>query len=181
MEIFVSMLRGINVGGRKKVSMKELAEIYLKLKFENIITYVNSGNVIFSANRKDNMSLAQEIERSILNYFGFEVPVIIRSAGEMKMITGSNPFLPDKSDELDFLHVTFLSGKPTKTELERINSYNYHPDKFLIKNREIYLFCPGGYGRTKLNNTFFESKLNLTATTRNWKTVNELLKITGTI
>lgn len=180
-EIFVSMLRGINVGGQKKVPMNELVEIYRKLKFENIVTYVNSGNVIFSAGRKDSRSVAEEIETGIFNYFGFEVAVIIRTADEMKMIARNNPFLPDNSDRLNFLYVTFMSGNPAKTELERINSYNYNPDRFFIRNQEIYLLCPGGYGRTKLNNTFFESKLKLTGTTRNWKTVNELLKITRTI
>ncbi|HYV95393.1 MAG TPA: DUF1697 domain-containing protein [Chitinophagales bacterium] len=177
MSVAVSILRGINVSGHRKIPMAELKLLYSELKLKNISTYIQSGNVVFSADKINSKALAKSIEQKILEKYNFDVPVIIRTIDEIQSTLNNNPFLKEKKIEIDKLHVTFLADQPDKENLEKLKSYHYEPDRFIITGKEVYLYCPNGYGNTKLSNNFFESKLKITATTRNWRTVNELLKI----
>lgn len=95
----------------------------------------------------------------------------------MKKVMASNPFLKQKGTDIERLFVTFLADTPNKTEKDKIEKLDYSPDNFIMNGKEIYLYCPNGYGRTKLNNNFFENKLKVTATTRNWNTVNKLVEM----
>ena len=167
------------MSGQKKVPMKELVPLYKELNFTGITTYVNSGNVVFSTDLIDLNLVRNRIQKGIFKKFGFEVPVIIRTKNEIQKTVSNNPFLQMKNIDLDKLHVTFLSEIPEQSNLIKILNFKSEPDSFRQIDKEIFLNCPNGYGRTKLNNTFFESKLKVTATTRNWKTVNELLRITN--
>ena len=177
MSVAISILRGINVSGHRKIPMQELKALYSELNLKNITTYIQSGNVVFSGGKINPEALAKKIEKKIFERYNFEVPVIVRTIVEIQSILNGNPFLKEKNIEMDKLHVTFLADHPGKDNLEKLKSYNYEPDRFIVVGREIYLYCPGGYGNTKLSNNFFESKLKVTATTRNWRTVNELLRI----
>jgi uncharacterized protein (DUF1697 family) len=177
MQTIISILRGINVGGKNKIPMVELKALYEKAGFKNIITYIQSGNVVFSAKEDASKNLEDKIKQLILKRWGFNVPVIVRSTDEMQSVVDRNPFIKMKVIDLEKLHVTFLSENPTNENLEKIKAYQYKPDEYIIDEREVYLSCPDGYGNTKLSNTFFENKLKVTATTRNWRTVNELLRI----
>jgi len=109
--------------------------------------------------------------------FGYKVPVIIRTREEIKAIIDANPFLKNTGPAPEKLYVTFLDDIPLSTDIEKINQYHYLPDKYIIIGREVYLDCAGGYGTTKLSNTFFENKLKVKATTRNWNTVNKLVEL----
>jgi uncharacterized protein (DUF1697 family) len=177
MNSVISILRGINVGGQKKIPMKELKSLFEGLKFRNINTYIQSGNVIFSTDETNFKILSKKIEQKILERFNFEVPVVLRTAEELQTAIINNPFLKKKNIETDKLHLTFLSDIPQEENLVKIKEHQFMPDEFTINGKEVYVFCPNGYGKTKLTNTFFENKLKVTATTRNWRTVNELLKI----
>ncbi|MDQ2721365.1 MAG: DUF1697 domain-containing protein [Bacteroidota bacterium] len=178
MQTFVSILRGINVSGQKKMLMSDLKVLYEGLKFKDVITYIQSGNVIFKSEVKiSDIELAKKIELSILKKYGFNVPVIIRSVQELTKAISINPFLKEKNINLEKLHITFLSEIPKKENVENINALNFSPDQFIIIGKEVFLYCPGGYGETKLSNNFFEKKLKVNATTRNWKTVNKLLEL----
>lgn len=157
--------------------MVELKALYEKSGFKNVITYIQSGNVVFSADKKELNSLPDKISQLIFKKYGFTVPVIIRTVDEMQSIINENPLLKIKGIEIERLHVTFLSEHPDKDNLEKIKGYQYLPDQYTIPGKEVYLYCPNGYGISKLSNTFFENKLKVTATTRNWRTVNELLRI----
>lgn len=178
MPVFLSILRGINVSGQKKILMSDLKQLYEELDFKKVQTFIQSGNVVFES--KSSTSLAKKIEQNIKQKYEFDVPVIIRTMDEMETTIKNNPFLKTKGIELDKLHVTYLSEPPTVESIKKIKEYNFEPDTFHIIEKEIYIHCPNGYGRTKLTNTFFEKKLNITATTRNWKTSNELLTIMKT-
>jgi uncharacterized protein (DUF1697 family) len=178
MATYLSILRGINVSGQKTIKMDALKALYESIGFKNITTYIQSGNVVFESKPLKNMD--EYIKHKIADKFGFEVPIIILTKEEIQSIVESNPFLKEKNIELDKLHITFLAEMPTKENLSKIAEYNYEPDVFIIQNKAVYLHCPKGYGNTKLNNTFFENKLKVTATTRNWKTSNELVKIMET-
>lgn len=175
MKTYLSILRGINVSGQKKVPMAELKSLYEELNLKDISTYIQSGNVIFRTESiKD---LSQRIEQKILAKYNFNVPVIIRTMDEMQIVLRQNPFIKESNIDLEKLHVTYLSENPKQENIDKLNTYNYQPDRFLILGKEIYLYCPNGYGRTKLTTDFFENKLKVPATTRNWRTTNELFKI----
>lgn len=167
----VSMLRGINVGGNRKVSMQTLKERYASLGFKNVQTYVQSGNVVFSASGSAT-GVKEKIETDIKQTFGFEVEVFMRNAEKLSTLLEKSPF---KGKDETKLHVTFLSRKPPNVPLEELNSARAGEEDFQVAGKEIYLYCPNGYGITKLSNGFFEKKLKVSATTRNWRTVNTLL------
>jgi uncharacterized protein (DUF1697 family) len=171
MSTAISILRGINVGGKRKVPMEALKKCYESLGFQNVKTYIQSGNVIFDYKGGDTQGLAEMLERGIRETFGFEVTVVIRSKEEMLRVIRGFPFT---SEEEDFAHVTFLSKTPASVPIEEIDMALGKGERFSVSGKEVYLFCPNGYGRTKLTNSLFEKKLNVAATTRNWRTVNAL-------
>ncbi|HEY6976364.1 MAG TPA: DUF1697 domain-containing protein [Chitinophagaceae bacterium] len=181
MTTYISILRGINVSGQKLIKMDALRKSYEKLGFHNVSTYVQSGNVIFMG--KDGFELnklGQKISRQIEKDFGFDVPVIVLSIDKLKQIIDNNPFLKDPGKEQTFLHVTFLSSKPDKYDYKTIEEKKQNGEEVFFADNAVYLYCPNGYGNTKLSNSFLETKLKVGATTRNWKTTNELLKMAQT-
>ncbi len=173
------MLRGINVGGKKIVRMEKLRISFEALEFGRVRTYVQSGNVVFEAERASPDDLSKTIAEKISKDFGFPIPVVVRTSDEMGKIVGGNPFLNERGLDLSKLHVTFLTALPAKNAKERIDALNAGPDQFRIKGREIYLYCPDGYGRTRLSNNAIEKALSIGATTRNWKTVSTLARISS--
>ena len=176
METYISLLRGINVSGQKKIQMSALRVLYEELKFNDVITYIQSGNVIFKAGKNaSRQELSRKIGGKIKEKYGFDVPVIIRTLSEMKKILSLNPFIGKKRAETEKLYVTFLSETPKQADRKSIEKFDCSPDKFIIVDREVYLRCPHGYGKSKISNNLFENKLKITATTRNWKTVNTLV------
>lgn len=178
MQTFISILRGINVSGQKKILMAELKALYESLQFKDVNTYIQSGNVIFKSNEKlSDIEFATKIEKAIYKEYGFEVPVIIRSKDEIHKIISVNPFLKEKNMEEKRLYVTFLSETPAKENIEIAKGLDFSPDRFFIIGKEVYLCVPNGYGETKLSNNFFEKKLKVNATTRNWNTVQKLLQL----
>jgi len=180
MTIYISILRGINVGGQKKIRMEDLKVLYEGLDFSEVTTYIQSGNVIFKTGFPvSNSVLSEKIEQAIEEKYHFHVPVIIRTTDEMYQVLSSNPFLNEEGINREKLHVTFLEELPQSTKVIAIKESDFSPDRFRIIGKEVYLYCPGGYGNTKLSNTFFEKKLHVKATTRNWKTVGKLAELTG--
>ena len=175
---YIGLLRGINVSGQRSVRMEDLRSLFEKLGYSDVSSYIQSGNIFFSASPKsDDTSMAQTIEKAITTQFSFDVPVIIRSQEEMKHILAENPLLKEKGIQSEYLHVTFLQDGPSRQKISAISTLDFNPDKFVIAGREAYLYCPGGYGRTKINNTFFENRLKVKTTTRNWKTVIKLVEL----
>ena len=177
MNTFIAILRGINVSGAKPIKMVELRNNFQKQGFENVTTYIQSGNVVFTAAEIETSQLAAKIAESIKSDFGFDVPVIVLSAAELQTITENNPLNNGTKDKA-FLHVTFLAEKPAAFNFSDIEAKKQGEEEIIISGKVVYLFCPHGYGKTKLTNTFLESKVKIAATTRNWKTCRELLRIT---
>ena len=174
MQTYISMLRGINVSGHKMIKMEALRNLYTQLNFKNVQTYIQSGNVIFQSTEKNINKLEQKIADKILEEFGFDVPIMVKSKADFENVIHHNPF---PNEDLSKVHVTFLCENPQPENGLKISHTAFLPDQFVIIENSIYLFCPNGYGKTKLNNTFLENKLKVIATTRNWKTINELLNI----
>ncbi len=178
MRTFISILRGINVGGQRKILMADLKTLYEEQGFGKIITYIQSGNVIFQASeRMTDKEAATKIESAIKEKFSCDVAVIVRTVEETENIISSNPFFENKELDATKFHVTLLSEIPDEVNLISIGKYDYSPDKFKIHGKDVYLYCPAGYGRTRLSNTFFENKLKVKATTRNWNTITKLFEI----
>ena len=178
MPTYIAMLRGINVSGHKMIRMEALRASFGALKFTRVQTYVQSGNVVFRVGNSPVAVLSAKIEQRILRDFGFSVPVFLRTAKELQEVIKDNPFLTDTAIDQSKLHVTFLSDAAPKMTLEALELLVVKPEQFHVLGRQIYLYCPNGYGRTKLSNTAIEKKLSVGATTRNWKTVNTLLAMT---
>ena len=169
------MLRGINVSGQKKIRMADLKSMYESLGLGNVQTYVQSGNVVFDSEERDVEKLKDVIEAQIEAIFGFSVPVLIRTGDDFRRVIDNHPFAEEEAIRV---LVTFLYEPPKSSKLEELSHYKDKVDQFAIGEREIFLFCPGGYGKTKLSNTFFEKKLGVVATTRNWKSVNASYEMT---
>src|SRR5207244_1581421 len=177
MMTYIAMLRGINVGCGKVVKMERLRASFAALGFGEVRTYVHSGNVVFQSERKS--ELTRTIEAKIQRDFGFIVPVLIKMSKELAQIVRANPLLRVKGIDLSKLHVTFLSAAPPKTAARVLEDLATTRERFQILNREIYLYCPDGYGNSKLTNNTIEKKFSLVATTRNWRTVSALLEMAG--
>lgn len=178
---FLSILRGINVSGQKKISMLSLKKLYESIGFKNVRTYIQSGNVVFDTTNTTNIeSLIDVIEKNIKTTFGFDVPVQIRTNIDLVTTIQNNPFLIEETIQIEKLHVTFLKKYADEVLCSKLQSENFLPDRFVILEKEVFLYCPNGYGNTKLTNSFFERKLKVSATTRNWRTVNALAEIMHT-
>lgn len=176
---YIAILRGINVGGKRKILMADLKELFIEIGFADIQTYIQSGNVIFNTKRKDdNIELANKIEQSIAKNYDFKVPVIVRNVEELNEAISNNPFF--EKNDIERLHLTFLKEVPETEKLDKIKTYDYSPYKFEIKDKNVFVYCSGKYSDSKLTNKFFESKLKVLATTRNWKTVLKLLELLNT-
>jgi uncharacterized protein (DUF1697 family) len=171
----VALIRGVNVGGKKKVPMSELKSQLSSLGLEDVVTYVQSGNVVFRGPRGD---VASRIEKRIAETFGIDVRVLLRTPAELAKIAKDNPFLKRESDHLR-LHVVFLDGKPTAKAVAQLDPGRSPPDEFRVRGREIYLHLPNGAGRSKLTIDYFERRLGVAATARNWKTVLKLVELTS--
>jgi len=181
MKTYISILRGINVGGKNLIKMSDLKEKYESLDFRNVTTYIQSGNVVFQSEEADTAALEREISKAILKHFGMNVSVFIIEQSALKYILEAHPFLNEKKGEKENLYICFMSKSVEPDLLNVITNISYLPDKFTIRENVIYLCFPDGYGQTKLNNNFWEHKLHVIATTRNLKTLTALIKIGETL
>ena len=172
----VALLRGINVGGRNKLPMKTLVGIFEGLGCGDVTTWIQSGNVVFSAAPRHTGRLAARVSRGIAEAVGLDVPVVLRSADELAAIVENNPFVADGADERG-LHVMFLADRPAAAQIAALDAGRSPPDEFRVLGREVYLSCPNGVARTKLTNAYFDARLSTVSTSRNWRTVQKLLEL----
>ena len=177
MSIYISLLRGINVGGQKKILMADLKALYESAGFKNVTTYVQSGNVVFESPEKSCAELEKKIENAILKKYGFEVSTIIRDTNSFKKVIGNNPYSDISKKDPVLPYVIFLKDLPGSSSIKDIEIPKDEKGEFKIIGSEIYLNPVSSYGRTKLNNVFFEKKLKVSSTARNWKTVMALFKV----
>ena len=175
---YISLLRGINVSGQKKILMQDLKSLFENLEFKNVITYIQSGNVIFDSPEKNKDALKNKIEIAINQHYKFKVPTEIRTHVEIQNIIKNCPFKSiDFPENGTKILVSFLSATPSKTHVKDLEQFVISPEKLIIKNKEAYLYCPNGYGKSKLTNNFLEKKLAVKATTRNWKSIQKIREL----
>lgn len=173
---YIALLRGINVSGQRKIPMAELRSLLGTLKFESVQTYIQSGNVIFQASEIDVIKLERLIKEAILKHFGFEVPILIKTAIQIQSIIDSCPFSEEKKEKSYF---TLLHKIPDSNLVASINKLDYPNEEFVFSENCVYFFSERGYGSSKCNNIFFERKLKVAATTRNYKTMIKLLALSN--
>ncbi len=176
METYIAILRGINVSGHNKIPMAELRELLTVRGLRDVQTYIQSGNIVFKAAEEDFGALNGKIGDAIQEHFGYQVPVIVLKTNELQQAIAGNPFV---REDTKYLHITFLADQPSKELADSLPSSPNPLETYTIDGKVIYVYCPDGYGRTKLNNMFFEKKLKVSATTRNWNTCMKLLELAG--
>jgi uncharacterized protein (DUF1697 family) len=177
MPIFAAFLRGINVGGKNTIPMAELKPALSALGVEDVVTYIQSGNVVFRSPSRAASDVAADVERQIAKVFGVDVAVLLRTPAQLRKIAAENPFL-GKGADLSKLHVVFLEAAPAKGAIAKLDPDRSPPDEFSVRGREIYLRLPNGAGRSKLTIDWFERGLGVRATARNWKTLGKLIELT---
>jgi uncharacterized protein (DUF1697 family) len=173
MNSYISLLRGINLGAHKQIKMPTLKALYESLNLKAIQTYIQSGNVVFESDASA-AELAPMIQKAIEAEYGFLAETLVFSREEWQAIIAANPF-PEVDTKM--LYVTLLETVPKPEAIEAIGDIKADSDEYRILGRVIYLYCPNGYGRTKLNNNFWERKLKVVATTRNWNSMIKLLDL----
>lgn len=169
---FAALLRGINVGGRSKVSMPELVEVFRSLGHEEVASYIQSGNVVFRSTERGASHVATALEKAIEKQFALKTRVILRTHQELEAVAAGSPFA-------DKVHVVFLAEAPKRKAIEALDPDRSPGDRFSVIGREIYLSLPNGAGRTKVTLDWLERGLGVTGTQRNWNTVLKLADLTA--
>ena len=170
----LALLRGINVGGKNKIAMQSLRDLFVEAGCTDVRTYIQSGNVLFRAEPNTLAGLPALLHARIAEQFGFRSPVILRTREELHNVVHHNPFLQSGVPE-NLLHVLFLADTPTSEQFARLDPHRSAPDAFVVRGQEVYLHLPNGAADTKLTNAYFDSKLGTISTGRNWRTVTTLL------
>lgn len=177
MEVYIALLRGINVSGAKKIKMADLRAALAELAYKNLKTYIQSGNIVFAANEKTPEDLETEIKQKIQDQFGYDVPVKVLTLEALKVAVAENPFLQEGEPDPRQLYVTFIKGAIREGGIEALKGHIKEPEDFRLIGDRIYLYLPLGAARTKLDNNSIEAKLKVQATTRNWRTSNKLIEM----
>jgi uncharacterized protein (DUF1697 family) len=177
MKRFVAFLRGINVSGQRKVPMADLQNLLGNAGFQNVKTYIQSGNIVFESDIINPDEIAKLIQNSIHDKFGFEVPVLVKNAEELRSIIDANPY--NKLEELEQkrLYFVLFLEVPNSKLVDAFKKEIYPNEEYTILKDCLYLKCNKGYGNAKLNNNLIERKLKIIATTRNYRTMNKLLQM----
>ncbi len=177
MVTYIAFLRGINVAGKNKIPMAELRELCESIELKDVQTYIQSGNIIFKSVVDSTSELEGLLAEAILNRFGFEVPVLIRTTDQVSAILNDNPFASDDDSIKKQLYFVLVGSSPSIETLIKFKTEVFANEEFSIADGCIYLKCNAGYGKAKLNNNLIERKLNVMATTRNYRTMNKLLEM----
>ncbi len=173
MQTYISLLRGINVSGSKKIKMVELKALYEKLKFKEVHTFIQSGNVIFKSTKLET-AIIQSIYDGLKKEWNYDVTIIIKTPNQLRKILDGNPFLENRAEDIKKLYVTFLEEAPPRKLINEIKDFKPNNEEFVFKGKEIFIFYPENMGTSKIQNNYFERKLNVGATTRNWNSLNRM-------
>ena len=175
---YAALLRGINVGGNKKIAMADLRSLLTGLGLTAVTTHLNSGNAAFTAAQQPAAELGDGIERSIAADLGMSVRVFIRTGAQLAAVVDDCP-LPGEPENPSRFFVAFLSGEPDPGLVDEIHGESFSPDQIWVRGREVYTWCPNGLSNTPLTYSMIEKRLGVSATSRNWNTVRKLASLTA--
>jgi uncharacterized protein (DUF1697 family) len=170
---YVALLRGINVGGHNKIKMEDLREMFSTLGFENVKTYIASGNVIFDGRKMNESNLAAKIKRAIEKRFSLNIEVMIRTISEIETLVKQNPFETKMSSDTS-LYVVFLKEKLSDENTGNLTSHNNESEEFVVDGRNIFCLSKKGFIKGLLGKKYIDNQLKMPATARNWRTVNKI-------
>lgn len=176
---YIALLRGVNVSGHNIIKMAALREILTAGGFADVRTYIQSGNIIFSAPQGNQETLENRISAAIADNFSLEVPVTVLDETRLMSSLKHCPFRDDGFSKPVAVYITFMSGVPDKSGFPSIGDIADESEEWNVKNQIFYLQCPAGYGKTKLSNDHVERILKVRATTRNIRTVKKLAEMAG--
>jgi uncharacterized protein (DUF1697 family) len=172
----VALLRGINVGGKNKLPMKDLAAMFAVAGCSDVRHFIQSGNILFRAAPRVSANLPDVIAKAIKIKFGFGAPVLLRTIEEMEAVVARNPYFTKDVDE-NLLYVMFLAAQPDDAGIASLDPNRSQPDLYQVHGKEIFMHLTTGAAKTKLTNDYFDRRLATTSTSRNWRTVNKLLEL----
>lgn len=175
---YVALLRSVNIGGHGRVAMNELRTSFDKLGYTDVVTYIQSGNVLFNARSKSEPTIVSAIEERLAEDFGDSPAVILRSVPELLRVGRSSPYAKKGADPARH-HVTFLAERPDKKVVTALVLPPSGRDELVVDGREVYVYTPEGYSNSKLTGTLLERRLGVLSTTRNWNTVTKLCALAG--
>ncbi|MCM3626978.1 DUF1697 domain-containing protein [Paenibacillus glycanilyticus] len=180
MNVWIALLRGINVGGKNKIKMADLREALASIGLRDIQTYIQSGNILFKSD-EDEAMLRGRVERQIEAVFGLQIKVMLRTAEEMRAIAASCPFTAEQlaqaaaSAQGESLYVSMMLEEPKADQLEKLRSFETEEEIFGSKGRDLYLLFYQTVRNSKL--AVKADKLGVHATVRNWNTINKLVSL----
>jgi uncharacterized protein (DUF1697 family) len=168
---YVALLRGVNVGGNRKIPMPELRDLFEALGYSAVVTFIQSGNVVFSAEQPVS---AVSLDAAIEERFGIaNADVVLRTAVQLRRVIDAHPY---RGIDDTKLHVGFMTRKPAPASVEQLDLAPFHPEQALVRGAEIYFYLPNGMGRTKLP-SYIDRRLGVPTTIRNWNTTTKLLEL----
>jgi uncharacterized protein (DUF1697 family) len=173
----LALLRGINVSGHNMIKMDALKKALEEIGFQNVTTYIQSGNVFVETDEESGFSVGFKIKQEIYKTFGHEVPVIVVSKTDLELCFQNNPFLKQQNVDTKKLYVAFISKELSSSAINELKISQFKPDEAVIEGNRIFIKYDIGAGKTRLDQKYIEKKLNVTATIRNWNTVTKLLEM----
>ncbi len=176
LSIYIALLRGINVSGHRLIKMADLRALCERLGLHRVQTYIQSGNILFESEEEAGV-LGSRLEEGIRETFGFEVPVVLRTAAELGRVIQDCPFPAEGLVEGEYVHVSLLAEAPSQEGIDRLRAVSVAPDEFRLVGREIYILFRQSSHKSKLSNALIEQKLRVPATLRNWQTMSKLLEL----
>jgi uncharacterized protein (DUF1697 family) len=177
MGVVISMLRGVNVGGKRKIKMEALRALYESIGLRGAQTLLQSGNVVFRTERRDLIALTKQIESAIERKFGFHSDVVLRTSAELRDVIARNPFAKRAGVDASKLLISFLVSDPGAEARDTARRIKADPEELRIDEREVYIYFPNGMGRPKLSMALVERTLKTSWTGRNWNTVRKLMEM----
>lgn len=174
MPVYISLLRGINVGGNKRIKMAELQAVYESLGLTRVRTLLQSGNAVFAAAQDDADALGQRIEAAIIEHFDFEARVVMRTPAQLAAVIADSPFSADQRASPDKILVMFLLAAPEPVRFAALTAGYSGPEQLTLKGRELFVYFAEGVGRSKLSGNGIEKALKCVGTMRNWNTILKL-------
>lgn len=177
MTTHLALLRGINVSGHSMIKMDALKTTLEAIGFQNVLTYIQSGNVFVDTEEENAAAVGFKIKQQIFKVFGHEVPVVVIAKEDLEACFKNNPFLKEKNLDSKKLYVAFISTTLSNTSMNDLRISQFKPDEASIDGNKIFIKYAIGAGKTRFDQKYIEKKLNVIATIRNWNTVTQLLKM----
>ncbi len=176
---YIALLRGINVGGHRKILMADLKMMLAEIGFSEVQTYIQSGNVVFSSEEKDTQKLGELIAEAIKKQFDFDVPTMVKTKQEWQKAVDENPFTAENNVDISKLYIAFLDCLPSAEGVIKLAAFDFGNDKFKLVENVVYLKYATKAHESKLSNPMLENKLGVVATSRNWRTTLKMLELVG--